>query len=214
MSLIDPSELAEHIQQKHDELGYTKSWRFLYGPWSALKTAEVGFWGYNPGGDEEEQGFPKDNRISVEVGTAWTHEKWPSQLQKQVRRLFDELIQCPIEQAITGNIVPFRSQDMKSFYNKTNAESFSLKIWREILEDHCPKLCIANGMDAAKLLVRIQQAQKIEEIPSGWGSCKISLYRHAKGALVSMPHLSRFKILLNDKYIENVRQIIIQAKSL
>lgn len=128
-----------------------------YSSWDSLRTAQVAFVGYNPGGTEG--GKPED-KITAKVRSITDTQKndyltrfWSRDgqrhnlLQKRTRKLFEELGIDP-NSVWTTNLYFPRSRNTKDV-NCTITPQEKEACWRihEFLFEHCPASCIiCNGL--------------------------------------------------------------------
>lgn len=190
---VTESEIEAAYQASGNRLG----WRFLYSPSSVLKSAEVAFLGLNPGGDHE----PSDHaRFAPESGSAYVTESWvgfptgQSPLQRQVRGLFHALGVEP-STVLSGNLIPFRSQSFDRLIDPQGALRFGRSLWERVLSAARPSLLITMGADVTKHLASVVRAKPEAECRVGWGSLSGQRWSFPGGVMVSLPHLSRFRIV-------------------
>lgn len=181
--MLSKEDIQQRIETEYQAGGYGLGWRFLYGPWENLYKADVGFWGINPGG-----GIFEEPSMSVENGTAYTTEIWKGRkageqtLQKRVVKLFDRL-GVPIENALLGNVIPFRSREEGNLKSKKCVQEFSQDLWKQILHYKCPPFVVVMGVSAEKLMQNILQATHLQNFECNCGSTRFSVYRHKQGAM-------------------------------
>jgi hypothetical protein len=80
---------------------------------------------------------------------------------------------------------------------KDAALSFSRQFWFPLVQEK--DLIICCGVDVFKEIHgQLFPNNKVENIPSGWGTTKIKRITTSKGkVVVGLPHLSTFKLLSN-----------------
>lgn len=109
--------MRARIEQEYLRRGDRLGWRLLSSPWEIVSSAEVAFIGLQPGGTYAPAEHPD---LCPEQGSAYVTESWvgaapgQSPLQRQVRALFEMLGVAP-ETVLAGNLVPFRSPNVKSY---------------------------------------------------------------------------------------------------
>jgi hypothetical protein len=184
-------------------------WRLLASPPSVVEGAEVAFIGLNPGGSFQ----PDDHAdFAMERGSAYVVEAWGTNqagsnpLQTQVRALFSGLSVEP-ENVLAGNLVPFRSPNWKSLQRRDFSLNFGELLWADILKRARPGLIIGMGRDVFAPLTRILGATGIQTVAIGWGNVKATKATFKGGALVVLPHLSRFGFITREKSAGALRDL-------
>ena len=70
------------------------------------------------------------------------------------------------------------------------------------------RLVIAVGKETAKTLINILDAKEEKCVPSGWGNILLKRFTGYNGVkIVQLPHLSRFKLLSNAKYLPHLKKV-------
>jgi hypothetical protein len=201
--------LVERIEAAYSDLNHNLGWRFLYTPKRTLAPeTRLLFVGLNPAVGEG----PEEPKASVEEGNAYREEieKWPTQLQRRVRKLFEALAARLDVDAIelmdgtlTSNFCPFRSADWPSLHKKQQSIAFSNALWRDILEFVERPVLLCNGKSAGEYLRRLLERQGARPLGAperdliSWGNTSIGyeLVRYDDAMVVALPHLSRFKLV-------------------
>lgn len=143
-------QLTYEIQGAYEASGNELGWRLLSSPASTLRSAEVAFIGLNPGGSQAEpdhDGLCMPEGFSAYVDEVWGAGKYArgqAPLQKQMRALFERLGVAPHE-VLAGNLIPFRSPDLKSLINKDSSITFGSDLWSEILGKASPGMVVCIG---------------------------------------------------------------------
>ncbi|MBI4920170.1 MAG: hypothetical protein HY834_00340 [Devosia nanyangense] len=188
--------LRQRIVGEYAAQGYKRGWRLLYSPASVIDDADVAFIGLNPGGDIGDQSHAE---FAMPHGSAYTHESWKGRpvgeegLQRQVRHLFDRL-ECPAEDVLAGNLVPFRSSNWGSLEHRGTAVTFGTELWRDILDHARPRIIVAMGTVAAMHVRQLLDVREVEQVRVNWGP--VTGTRGVAGGItfVGLPHLSRFPL--------------------
>ena len=202
------AQLRDRIERQYSASGYTLGWRLLYSPEVVLEGARVAFLGLNPGGNYR----PTDHaEFAMERGSAYEVEHWggppgTSKLQRQVLALFEWIGERP-EAVLAGNLVPFRSPNWDALPDKQRALAFGKDIWADIFAQVSPQLVIAMGGEAITALTDILDVSVTDRIPVGWGSICGERGDFATGALVGIPHLSRFPIMTRGESRAGLRRL-------
>lgn len=198
--LVDATarDLEKQIEDAYLRSGNHLGWRLLASPVSVLQGADIAFIGLNPGGSNRPADHPEFCTAggSAYVTEIWTEKKSPgeSRLQLQVRSLFSKLDVEP-EKVLAGNLVPFRSPSWEKLNNRTRSLDFGIGIWSDILKRAKPSLVICMGGETFHALSRILDSRDLQKISINWGSIVAKHARFDGGALVGLPHLSRFGII-------------------
>jgi hypothetical protein len=120
-----------------------------------------------------------------------------------------EIMNLPLSEALSGYLVPFRSQRWQVLSNKSSSIHFGITIRREIFQKTRVRLVIAFGKDIAPQMVSLLDATSLTEHPTYWGEQRISLYRFGhEGHLIVLPHLSTFKLFSDKKYEDGFRAVL------
>jgi hypothetical protein len=196
---------SETIQAEYDRLGHQLGWRFMMGPARTLTTASVAVITLNPGGRVYE-----DAQWSFESGNAYEIEDWrkPSEmgvpaggkpLQLQVQRMLALAEVKPID-SFSAVFVPFRSPRWMDLPKRQESLEFSRRLWGWALPKLRAKLflCVGKGV-VTRELAALMEATKEEEAECGWKRQTIDIYRNSEQTLLSIPHLSTFKMFGRDE---------------
>ncbi len=203
------SQLRQQIETFEQAHGYALGWRLLASPAEVLNGAQIAFIGLHPGGRVRPPDHPD---FAPASGSAYVEESWAghapgeSLLQKQVRALFSHLRVTP-ESVLTGNLVPFRSPSWAELPHRQAALRFGADIWKTVLQRASPRLIICTGHEAFDAMFRMLGAEKAVSVPVGWGNVSGAHAMFRGGALVRLPHLSRFRIITREESQEGLRQI-------
>jgi hypothetical protein len=196
--MVTPECVTEtEIESAYQASGNSLGWRFLYSPPAVLDGADVAFVGLNPGGDYESPEHPRFARSS---GSAYETESWAgsppgqSPLQRQVRALFRAIGAKP-SAVLSGNLVPFRSPTFGSLVKQRQSVDFGRSLWQRVLTKVRPTLVITMGGDATKELASLLGAKPEIVCSLGWGSVMGARWNIGSGKMVSLPHLSRFRVI-------------------
>jgi hypothetical protein len=192
--------LVNQIDEKYLQLSHTQSWRFLTSPKSTLsKRTDAIFITLNPGGDKITHERDKE---SCEHGSPYLYESWKGcppgeeSLQKQIQILYREL-DWEFDSVLSGQLVPFRSPSWSELPRQGESLEFGIQLWREVINCVKPNIIVAMGKSELRSpLIKILGKPKASETHSvGWGNISASLDIFASCKLLSLPHLSRFKIM-------------------
>lgn len=219
------------IESEYARLGHRLGWRFLGVPKAVLrKPVKIALISLNPGGDYEPAEHP---RASCEVGNWYSSESWvgsptgASPLQQQVRLMFralgeetgfqgksDELI----SQSLVANFLPFRSPSLVLLDKRQESVAFAYGLWGKVLPQARPKLIVCLGRDAQSGLQKLMPGSLgldctgATAFPTGWGTLTASLQTFGSGAnqvrLLTVPHLSRFKLFTSRQCAEPMKLIM------
>ena len=214
---MDRDEWIRELEQVQDKYGFRDGYKFVYGPWETLDVAEVAFLSLNPG-KASALNIDVIREIADERGNTYEVEQWTtvSPINDQFLRLARLLGRQPAE-ILTGVVVPFRSDDWDGLTPRQREKSLNLgrRFWKEPLSRPGLRLIITSGVPAAKLVVEITGALPDGEAGSGWGSSKLRRYSLPKGGrIVSLPHLSRFKLLSRELSKEKLRAFLDASRAL
>jgi len=185
---------ADLIEAEHDRLGYNAGWRFMMTPERTLANAEVAIVALNPGGTR-----PHGPPWSQEEGNAYFIESWGGKmagadpLQRQVQRMC-QVLGVRKDDVFAAQFVPFRSNAWADLSRRSEAVTFSRRLWSWALPQMKAKLfiCVGKGVVAPEI-AGLLGPSSIGAVPAGWGEQTIERYRAADGRLIlGLPHLSRF----------------------
>ncbi len=212
MTTAFSAQLKDRIRRQYDAGGYVLGWKLLYSPEAVLEGARVAFIGLNPGGSVG--AFSDDANFSVEGGSSYAVEIWEgesspgaSKLQRQVLALFRMIGERP-EAVLAGNLVPFRSPSWEKLHDKKRALAFGEEIWRDILAKGNPQLVVCMGVEVFSVLRTILNVRETERVSVGWGDICGERGEFASGALVRIPHLSRFAIITRTESQPGLRKLL------
>lgn len=196
---MDRDTVRQRIEREYERRGDTTGWRLLYSPWRTIENASVAFIGLNPGTSRRNA---EHSDLSCEGGSAYELERWgenhepgASPLQRQVRAVCAKLgANC--EDVLTGNLVPFRSRNLRHLEDLRGAMRFGMALWRDILKESKVTRIVAMGRHAQEAVFEICDVSGLVETrPAGWGRQRIRLARNDRFTVIGMPHLSRFRIM-------------------
>jgi hypothetical protein len=189
-----PTEATVQIQREYDQLGYKLGWSLLACPWANLEKPDVALITMNPGGS-----VPEDPRLSNEKGSSYLLESWlgrkpgEATLQRQVQGLYSVAGVNPNE-VLAGYLVPFRSPSWAILERRHEALRFGVNLWRDLLEDHRPRLTFTIGEVIFNEARSLFDGGSSMKVPAGWGNASIRVSDYAGGRLIGLPHLSRYQL--------------------
>ena len=206
---MNPNVTRDRIENAYKSLGYQDSWSFMACPEANFADPRVLFVTLNPGGKEGlDWGDPQ---WSQERGSSYLHESWgekpegKASLQIQIQRLFD-LLSVPIDEVASGYFIPFRSRREKTLPEKSDAVSFALALWKDVIQGLTPEYVICLGMTVGNHMKSLFDIKYVEKKCTGWGNVKMSVgHTSYGGRFVILPHLSTFKLFSSDKCISHFR---------
>ncbi len=192
------------IRDAYREFGYRSGWTFMMCPRECLSGAKVLLVGLNPGGGPV-PGATNCNGGYEEAwdcreGNSYWHSDWgkgegKEPLQQQVQKLMGA-INVQDSKLFAALLVPFRSQNWASLERKNDALNFSRGLWRWVFAQNPSfDLIFTLGHDAGIEMAKLfDDVQKPEWRPCGWGKETIGRYNAGARTIISLPHLSRYKI--------------------
>lgn len=213
--MIDPDQLRHRIETAYESCGNTQGWRFLYSPPSVLHGADVAIIGLNPGGVEEVEGH---GQFAMEPGeSAYVHEDWKKRdgtfygtgeapLQIQVQLLCQRLGVRP-EEALTGNLMLWRSYAGKELRDPEAALRFGQKLWHDVLTTVQPSTIVTIGIETGAFLAPILDMPTPTKVRIGWGNQSARHSTNGKERLIALPHLSRYRIMDREKSQEGLKTL-------
>jgi hypothetical protein len=210
--------LIKEIESEYGHLNHTLGWRFLTSPKSTLQSeTENCFITLNPGGDKITH--EKDKK-SCENGSPYLYESWKSclpgeeSLQKQIQLLFEDL-GWEFDNVLSGQLVPFRSPSWAELPNQSDSLKFGIQLWKKILRYVQPKVVVAMGKSDLRtpLIEILGYPIKSENLPVGWGNISAALDFFDNCTLLSLPHLSRFRIMGRPESQSYTNEILKRVKS-
>lgn len=188
-------DLKRRIETAYRASGNKLGWRFLYSPVAVLERADVAFIGLNPGGAE-----PEPDRLAMDSGSAYCDEVWwddyaagCSPLQEQVRALFAQLGVAP-DAVLAGNFVPFRSADWQSLNSPDASLALGRELWREVLAQAGTRVVVTMGTVTRNELAALLGIEELNYHDTGWGRVRAARGSANGVTLVSLPHLSRYRL--------------------
>jgi len=200
------ARIEEAYFNSENDLG----WRLLASPAAVLDDAEIAFIGLNPGGNAQPSDHPD---LSTRCESAYVAEWWgaspapgQSPLQRQVRALFRKL-QVEPERVLAGNLVPFRSPSWDRLKNREDALRFGEHLWSGILARARPRLVIGMGSTTYASLSRVLRATDARSVRVDWGNVRGMRANFHGGALIGLPHLSRFGIVTRTRSEPALREL-------
>lgn len=197
--MIDGHQRHLEIVGSYATSGNSLGWRLLYSPITVLEKADVAVVGLNPGGDGQGDGhgeFAMADGLSAYRDEEWkpNYKAGQEPLQRQMLKLFERLGVQP-EEALAGNLVPWRSSSWQALNKRSKALEFGIKIWREIFRSVQPSTVVAIGNETSRQVAKLLGVSKLTKVPVGWGIVCGSFGSNGKQRLVCLPHLSRFQIM-------------------
>jgi hypothetical protein len=207
---IGSAKEARHlIEQQYVAFGYKAGWRYLYTPERTLKTAKLVTVGLKPGGYRPNVGHP-EGYWAPAIGNAHLidvvegHAAGEAPLQQQIRMMFDMLHYDLDTEILSLNYVPFRCTDWESLPHEGEALLLGERLWEWVIHQlDCPLIVCFGKSVLENRIAGSVGARFVEDIPTGWGNICASIYEYGKlGRLVSLPHLSRFKIFGRSEFTE------------
>lgn len=179
-------------------------WSFMYVPAARMTSAKVVLIGLNPGGSQ----LDPPNEWDYQNGeNAYVDESWRGleagehHLQVEVRSLF-EALGVSASDVFAANLVPFRSPSWDRLPDRRGALAFGRELWRWVLSQSRARVFVSLGKRAGEEIAQLIGATLESSTAAGWGPQTIDTYRNNAGQVVlSLPHLSRFKIFGNGRTI-------------
>lgn len=199
----------QRLESQEKEIGLNEGFKFLYCPWSTLVRAKLAFVSLNPG-------LPPDGAdprcVSDERGNSY-------EVERQVTRspiteqflLMCNFIDVQPKDVLAGVAVPFRSHSWNDLSAAQRAFGLNVgaEFWAEAFKRGKVERVIVCSTEAATLVARATSADFMKEMPAGWGSQRIRVYRAASGTrIVHLPHLSRFRLFGRRESEEALRQAL------
>ncbi len=187
---------------------YGLGYKLLFSPWSTIDDSEILFLSQNPG----KEGSSSINKsISDERGNSYVVEQktTASPITAQYLKLA-QLLRVNPSSILCGVVNPFRSNSWDELPHKMKIEGnlIGKDFWSEVCEQKNFKYIITTGGDASKLAIDFTSASLFKEIPSGWGSNNLKMHRTENcTSIISLPHLSRFKLLSRRECIKPLKEI-------
>jgi hypothetical protein len=132
------------------------------------------------------------------------HAAGEAPLQQQIRMMFDMLHYDLDTEILSLNYVPFRCTDWESLPHEGEALLLGERLWEWVIHQlDCPLIVCFGKSVLENRIAGSVGARFVEDIPTGWGNICASIYEYGKlGRLVSLPHLSRFKIFGRSEFTE------------
>lgn len=194
-AIMDRDGWQRHLVEEEARQGFSKGFKFLYGPWETREGAEVAFLSLNPG---RAPAMADIRTVSDERGNSYAVEATTgvSPLTQQFLA-FAARIGSPPEAILTGVAAPFRTDNWGSTSLAQRQAMLSLGrlFWREPMAGRRLRLVVAISNEAAALAVELTGAKAMSEHPAGWGNLMIRRYQLPNGgSVVHLPHLSRFRL--------------------
>jgi hypothetical protein len=211
-----PAQLAparevteDEIEEAYRRLGHTCGWRFMTCREANLTTAKLALVTLNPG-----EGFQPPPKWSMENGVSYFEgEEWEkykagqSPLQKQVQFLAKAL-EIDLKDVFSAQFVPFCSRSWDVLPNRKDTLNFCRELWRDWV---LPRL-VATTIIAIGKGVVAQQLAKLLDVQkpprkfhlTDWKGQTIDRYEGRGRTLISIPHLSRYKIFGRSGLAERV----------
>jgi hypothetical protein len=186
------------IDTEYRSLGHALGWRFLTCR-KALFCPEtkVLMLSTNPGGSSED---PEHPRASSEAGSSYVVERWhgfpagSAPLQEQVQQMASKL-GLRLDDLLSAYFIPFRSPEMARLHRPEESKDFAIRLWEGAFDAIAPELVICLGKETQRLLREVVGSpQKASEVGVGWGSQTAGIDRYADKVVLTLPHLSRFKL--------------------
>lgn len=188
--------LRARIEAAYAAGGYRLGWRLLASPAGTLQGADTAFLGLNPGGRGETEGH---GVFAMDRGSAFVLESWAnhppgrSPLQQQVLGLFERLGVAP-QSCLAGNLVPFRSPSWAALPDRRRALAFGAGLWQMIFARARPRLVVTMGAETGRVARALLGASPTRQRPLGWGRVCAREADFPGGRIVSLPHLSRYRV--------------------
>jgi hypothetical protein len=189
----------DQVEDAYHRLGHKCGWRFMTCPEANLVTARLAIITLNPG--ETFQPPPKwsmENGVSYFENEKWEkHEAGKNPLQKQVQLLANAL-STDLKSIFTAQFVPFCSRSWAELPNRKETLIFCQALWRDWVLPHLAAttiITVGKGV-VADQLIRLLNGQKTPTkfpVPD-WKGQTIDRYEVGDRILISLPHLSRYKI--------------------
>lgn len=202
--------------------------KLLYSAPKTLLGSDLYFIGYNPGGN------PNEERNSIRAETEkfvsdpnlefneFLDARWVSHgkirpagqhfHQRRVQYLFEQVRLSP-RTVLASNLVWIRTNDVDAFRANFPADQIVDRCWgfhQQVIESAGVKVIIANGVDDTANALRRKLPMILRETcPSGHGNVHgmyFEVRNYSKlSAVIAVPHLSRYKIQDNPKFMKWVK---------
>lgn len=188
---------------------------FFYCPQERLTSAKIGIIGLNPGGGD----IPGNRAWEYREGFAYLDQYWGkgetyNPLQRQIASLIDRL---PVtrDEMLAAQLVPFRSPSWARLPGAGRALSTFEPVWRDLLAASSVRLWFSLGYVAGQRLSDWLGAERLDPIPTGWGTIMARPARTADcRVVVSLPHLSRYGVMTSEKCRNQSDAIVRDAVSM
>jgi hypothetical protein len=187
------------IGETYRQLEYGSGWTFMMCRRDCLSEARVMLVGLNPGGRADFKDY-REFWDCPEGNSYWESDwdlkgKGQAPLQQQVQRLMSSINTAPSE-IFAAQFVPFRSQNWNSLPRKDEAIGFSRSLWKWVLaQNKSASLIFSLGHQASNEMAHLLEIkQQPEWLGCGWGKQVIGRYQGKNRTVISLPHLSRYKI--------------------
>ena len=184
--------MADQIQQKYQQLGFSKGWNFLACHEERLKDARIAIIGANPGGGGTGDDYQYRGIWSCSENAFCSEESF---IRSQVQE-WHRLLGLMAEETLCAQFIPFRSPDLVRLGQRKEAIAFARDLWRWALDISPASLFVTIGALPANNLVDILGAKLVATgLPTGWGKVTIDVWDSPCGRrIVRMPHPSRYKL--------------------
>ena len=208
---MDREYWTRELEEAEVTLGFSDGYKFVYGPWKTLGTAEVAFLSLNPG-----KASPRHRDIIREIaderGNTFEVEQptTVSPMNDQFLQLAQLLDRQPSD-ILTGVVAPFRSDNWAGLIPRQREGSLALgrRFWNQPLSRPSLRLVIACSGEATRLVTDITGASLDGEAEAGWGNIKLRRYFSPLGkVIVQLPHLSRFRLLGRERSERKLRAFL------
>ena len=200
-------DIQKILLAKEKELAFEEGFKLLYCPWERINSAQLAFLSLNPGRPPNQESL---RVVSDERGNSYVVEREinKSPITEQYLK-FCELLGVNPNAVLSGVIFPFRSNAWKSLtiFQRQQGLALGSQLWKSILHEKI-RLVVAVGNETAKILIDIFDAKKEKCVPSGWGNISLRRFIGHNGVkIVQLPHLSRFKLLSNDRFLPPLKEV-------
>ena len=204
---MDKNDWVNKLESIEKVYDFKKGYKLLYCPWDTIGKSSTAFVSLNPGNAPVNANL---RLISDERGNSYEVEKniTKSPINKQFLELCKFLNKKPSE-ILAGTVCPFRSSSWNSLTKRQRDAGIKIgqKFWSEVLLNIDLIVCV--GYESANIICGILDFEDDIIIDSGWGDLKLKRYNNSKNqTMVSLPHLSTFKLFSRQQCIGPLREIL------
>jgi hypothetical protein len=207
---INLLEVKAELEKISENYNFTEGYHLLYCPEARIHDADVAFVSLNPGAPPR----PGYNHkvLSNEEGNNYVLEEeiTRSPITAQYLKLCN-LIGQDAEMVLTGAFCPFRSKSWKDFDKEKMAVGLAAgtTFWSKVLQRKFNYVFCIGGVTGENIS-KILPKKESTVYDSGWGNAKIKVDVWGNGTkVITLPHLSRYKLLSNAKSQDVLRRILL-----